>query len=298
MGRYSVPLAPPFAGFRGRRPRRARARRRRRTGRLERPSSRSLVLDAVTVVDPPSSSWTLCASDTRTSRSYGRRPEDCRSRTRTFDAAIAQLVVHFMADPVRGLDEMRRGRPGAATVAASVWDHGGGEGPLSIYWEVVRELDPRTRDESARGRTRGHLAGLFAVAGLTEVEEESLRPRRAPDLRGLVEPNTLGVGPAGRHVTGLDPRGAEGSAAVPRAAPRAAVRDQRERLVGTGARLTQSPSCSTRKRTTGQAPSVEFEITVHVVCVAGSCSERNETLASEPTSLTRSLDSCSQKPRP
>ena len=46
-----------------------------------------------------------------------------------FDLALAQLVVHFMADPVRGLAEMARvTRPGGL-VAACVWDHGGdGEG--------------------------------------------------------------------------------------------------------------------------------------------------------------------------
>ena len=42
-----------------------------------------------------------------------------------FDAAMAQLVVHFMADPVLGLREMGRvTRPGGA-VAACVWDHAG-----------------------------------------------------------------------------------------------------------------------------------------------------------------------------
>ncbi|MFL5647494.1 MAG: class I SAM-dependent methyltransferase, partial [Chloroflexota bacterium] len=39
-----------------------------------------------------------------------------------FDAALAQLVVHFMSDPVAGLAEMARvTRPGGV-VAACVWD--------------------------------------------------------------------------------------------------------------------------------------------------------------------------------
>ena len=60
-----------------------------------------------------------------------------------FDAALAQLVVHFMADPVAGLAEMRRvTRPGGV-VAACVWDHAGGRGPLSPFWEAAHELDPR-----------------------------------------------------------------------------------------------------------------------------------------------------------
>ena len=45
-----------------------------------------------------------------------------------FDAALAQLVVHFMADPVTGLREMGRvTRPGGL-VAACVWDHAAGAG--------------------------------------------------------------------------------------------------------------------------------------------------------------------------
>ena len=44
---------------------------------------------------------------------------------RAFDAALAQLVVHFMSDPVAGLREMARvTRPGGV-VAACVWDFAG-----------------------------------------------------------------------------------------------------------------------------------------------------------------------------
>ena len=49
----------------------------------------------------------------------------------TYDAALAQLVVHFMKDPARGLAEMARVTRHGGLVAACVWDHGGGRGPLS-----------------------------------------------------------------------------------------------------------------------------------------------------------------------
>ena len=39
-----------------------------------------------------------------------------------FDAALAQLVVHFMADPVAGLREMARVTREQGVVAACVWD--------------------------------------------------------------------------------------------------------------------------------------------------------------------------------
>src|SRR6476661_783317 len=66
----------------------------------------------------------------------------------TFDVALAQLVVHFMTDPVAGLREMARvTRPGGA-IAACVWDFGSGRAPLSLFWRAVLELDPSARDES------------------------------------------------------------------------------------------------------------------------------------------------------
>src|SRR5256714_11808117 len=83
-----------------------------------------------------------------------------------FDAVLAQLVVHFMADPVAGLREMGRvTRPGGI-VAACVWDHAGGRGPLSAFWRAVRELDPGADDESdLAGGRGGHPAGLVRPAG-------------------------------------------------------------------------------------------------------------------------------------
>ena len=49
----------------------------------------------------------------------------------SFDATYAQLVVHFMTDPAQGLAEMARvTRPGGG-IAACVWDHPGGRGPLT-----------------------------------------------------------------------------------------------------------------------------------------------------------------------
>ena len=69
-----------------------------------------------------------------------------------FDRAAAQLVVHFMTDPVAGLAEMGRvTRPGGS-VAACVWDHGAGSGPLSTFWRS----GPRPRPQRAgRGRSPG-----------------------------------------------------------------------------------------------------------------------------------------------
>jgi SAM-dependent methyltransferase len=125
----------------------------------------------------------------------------------TFDVALAQLVVHFMADPVAGLREMGRvTRPGGV-VAACVWDHAGGRGPLSAFWRAVLELDPRADDESGLAGVReGHLAQLFAEAGLGGIQPGSVTVLiRYANFEEWWDPFTLGVGPAGSYVTSLPP---------------------------------------------------------------------------------------------
>ena len=124
----------------------------------------------------------------------------------TFDASIAQLVVHFMEDPVGGLREMRRvARPGGV-VAACVWDHAGGRGPLSVFWDAARQLDPAAADESRlAGARRDHLGELFEAAGISDVEQsEIVASLRHPSFEEWWEPYNGGVGPAGAYVAGLD----------------------------------------------------------------------------------------------
>jgi SAM-dependent methyltransferase len=129
---------------------------------------------------------------------------------RGFDAALAQLVVHFMADPLAGLREMARvTRPGGI-VAACVWDHAaGGQGPLSPFFRASHELDPAAPAESERaGSRQGHLGELFRAAGIGEVEETVLIASvEHPSFEEWWEPYTLSVGPVGEFIAALDDAG-------------------------------------------------------------------------------------------
>jgi SAM-dependent methyltransferase len=124
----------------------------------------------------------------------------------TFDVALAQLVVLFMADPVTGLGEMARVTRADGVVAASVWDHAGSGGPLALFWRAAHDLDPDVDGEAELPGTRdGHLAELCAAAGLHDIESAPLTvtvPFATVDE--WWEPYTLGVGPAGVYVGGLD----------------------------------------------------------------------------------------------
>jgi SAM-dependent methyltransferase len=128
-----------------------------------------------------------------------------------FDFAMAQLVVHFMSDPVAGLREMARvTRPGGR-VLACVWDQADGRGPLSTFWQAVRDTDPQAETEAKRpGAREGHLAELCAAAGFRDIESSSLTVRVSfSTFADWWAPYTLGVGPAGAYVATLDPSARE-----------------------------------------------------------------------------------------
>jgi SAM-dependent methyltransferase len=124
----------------------------------------------------------------------------------SFDATLAQFVVHFMKDPSAGLAEMRRVTRREGVVAACVWDHGGSQGPLRLFWDAARAMDPDVDDESHRPGTReGQLADLFRAAGLRTVEQATLAVRlEHATFHDWWEPFTRGVGPAGAYLASLD----------------------------------------------------------------------------------------------
>jgi SAM-dependent methyltransferase len=206
MGRFSEPLAVRFAAL-------AEVRESQKVldvgcgpGALTAQLVERVGADAVSAIDP---------SDTFVAAVRSRFPEvDVRSGSAehlpfsddSFDLCLAQLVVHFMTDPVSGLSEMARvTRPGGV-VAACVWDTSGNGGPLDAFWRAVKDIDPDAQNESQlAGAREGHLAELCEEAGLKDIDPTSLTVIvRFPTFADWWEPFTLGVGPAGAHVSQLD----------------------------------------------------------------------------------------------
>jgi SAM-dependent methyltransferase len=209
MGRYSVPLGGLFMQAAGVRPGQRAIDVGCGPGVLTARLAAVLGPDHVLAVDPSES---FVAATRERCPGVDVRPgvaEKLPFADGSVDVALAQLVVHFMADPVAGLAEMGRVvRPGG-TVAACVWDIGGGTGPLSTFWDSAQELDPAAPSEDDRAGTReGQLAELFEAAGLTGVEPGVLTVTVPyATFEQWWQPYTLGVGPAGDYVAGLDDTG-------------------------------------------------------------------------------------------
>ncbi len=210
MGRYSEPLAVEFAdladvstGHRaldvGCGP-----------GALTAQLVERLGVDAVSAIDPsPSFVGAIRARFPELDVRSGVA-EDLPFPDGCFDLSLAQLVVHFMTDPVAGLREMARvSRPGGL-VGACVWDHAGG-GPLTAFWQAVHEVDPDARGEDQlAGARAGHLEKLCEAADLTHIEATTLTVTvRFATFADWWEPFLLGVGPAGAYVSQLDQGGRE-----------------------------------------------------------------------------------------
>jgi SAM-dependent methyltransferase len=205
MGRYSVPLAPLFAEFAGVRSGHPVLDVGCGSGALTGDLVGRLDADVVWAIDP-SESFVAAVRD----RYPGVRVQRAAAEHLPFEdgrfyAALAQLVVHYMADPVAGLREMTRVTRRQGVVAACVWDYAGGRAPLSVFWKAAHQLDPDTGNESrVAGARRGHLAELLRTAGLQDIDESLLTIAvEHLSFEDWWEPFTFGIGRAGSYVARL-----------------------------------------------------------------------------------------------
>ena len=204
MGRFAVPLAPLFADYAGiRRPCRV-ADVGCGPGALTTELVTRLGASSVSAVDP---------SDGFVSAARERLPgvdvrkasaEELPFPDASFDVTVAQLVVHFMSDPVVGLKEMARVTRTGGLVAACVWDRV--QGASGLLWQAAGTVDPAVSGEAhLPGTKKGELARLFRRAGLTPESDTALTLSQPfATFAEWWEPFTLGVGSAGGYVASLD----------------------------------------------------------------------------------------------
>jgi SAM-dependent methyltransferase len=138
----------------------------------------------------------------------------------TFDAALAQLVLHFLDDPVAGLVEMRRVTRSGGVVAACSWYFPEMQ-ILAKFWQAARALVAASPGETAMVASLQEFGDLGVRAGLADVEAEPLEVSATyEDFDELWGSFQLGVGPAGQFCASLDPE------------TRDAVRDDYARRIG------------------------------------------------------------------
>jgi SAM-dependent methyltransferase len=125
----------------------------------------------------------------------------------TFDRTLSLLVLNFIPDPAKALDEMIRvTRPGR-TVSGAVWDYGQGMQMLRVFWDEATSLNPAmdARDERhMRLGGKGELAALWREHGLQDVLEETLTIQtRFVSFDDYWSPFLEKQGPAGEYVASL-----------------------------------------------------------------------------------------------
>lgn len=208
MGRFSVPLAALFADFCGLQPPVRFLDVGCGPGALTGVAVERLGAGSVAAVDPSPPFVAACRArhpgvDVREAPAEALPHDDDG-----FDAAAAQLVLHFVSDQPQAVREMARVvRPGGV-VGACVWDVRNSMDLLRAVNEAIRVVDPsQADDDGARPfAEHGELTAVFEGAGLREVDESTLTVTAAYDgFEELWDTLATGVGPAGAFLATLSP---------------------------------------------------------------------------------------------
>ncbi len=206
MGRYSRALASPFADAAGVVPGQRALDVGCGPGALTGVLVDRLGVANVSAVDPSPPFVAACAArhpgvDVRLGRA-----EDLPVDTGSHDRVLAQLVLHFLSEPLAAALEMRRvARPGGV-VGACVWDFADEMEMLRLFWDAALTVDAGAPDEA---RTlefgqEGDIARLFEEAGLEDIVEGTLTVSSTyRDVEELWSGFMLGIGPAGAYCTSL-----------------------------------------------------------------------------------------------
>jgi SAM-dependent methyltransferase len=206
MGRYSIGLAEGFADAAGVRAGQTAVDVGCGPGALTGVLVARLGVDAVRACDPSPTFVGECAARHPGVDVRSGRAESIPFGSRTFDHALAQLVLHFVSDPERAAREMARVVRAGGGVAACVWDFHDGMEMLRCFWDAAVAIHPDAPDEARTLRfgRPGEIAELFAAVGLEAVEESTLRTSSTyASFDELWEGFCGGVGPAGAHCRGL-----------------------------------------------------------------------------------------------
>jgi SAM-dependent methyltransferase len=126
----------------------------------------------------------------------------------SFDAVVSGLVLNFVGDQPAALAEMTRVATPGATIAAYVWDYGGGMQFMKYFWQAAAGLDGAAdADETARFPicNPDALLELFTSSGLVDTTVRAIDiPTRFVNFDDYWHPFLGGTGVAPGYVATLD----------------------------------------------------------------------------------------------
>lgn len=206
MGRYSVPLAEPFADAAGVSAGDTALDVGCGPGALTGVLVSRLGPNAVYACDPSPPFRDACAARHPGVVVELGRAESIPFEDHIVDHALAQLVLHFVSDPRKAATEMARVVQPGGSVAACVWDFADGMEMLRGFWDAALSIDPDAPDEARTLRfgRPGEIAELFASVALEDVVESTLSVASTyASFDELWDGLLAGVGPAGAYCVSL-----------------------------------------------------------------------------------------------
>lgn len=133
--------------------------------------------------------------------------QQMRFADRTFDRTLSLLVVNFIPNRAKALNEMIRVTKPGGTIAAAVWDYGDGMQFLRVFWDEVIAQNPSMDAKDERHMPvcrKGELAALWREHGLLAVEETALTiPTRFTSFDDYWTRFLEKQGPAGAYVAAM-----------------------------------------------------------------------------------------------
>jgi SAM-dependent methyltransferase len=126
-----------------------------------------------------------------------------------FDWVVSGLVLNFLPDLHRSVEEMREHACQGGTVAAYVWDYAGRMEYLRIFWDEVVAMDPSAQelDEGVRFPMckPEALELIFQAAGMKEVKSTAIEiPVRFETFSDYWQPFLGKTGPAPLYAESLN----------------------------------------------------------------------------------------------
>ena len=209
MGRWSRNLASHFVEFAGVRDRDTVLDVGSGTGALTAAIARRSPSSRIVGIDP-AASYVAMAAKQHGSTLIGFEVGDAqqmRFEDGLFDRTLSLLVVNFIPDAPKAVDEMRRVTKSQGTVAAAVWDYGDGMEMLRVFWDEAVALKPASAAKDERNMPlcrRGDLSTLWRARGLTDVVEEGLSiETKFASFDDFWTPFLERQGPAGAYAAAL-----------------------------------------------------------------------------------------------